>query len=267
VQEFTLQMDLERDCLWVWGIAREGHFRCKLSADERGLSLFVDRCPKGGLVIGSHQLQRKDKTLLMSGGHFFLPEKIERLSLGNWKAQDWDLVRRRNLVREWVPVLYALAQKMPQMGEAKGGPLDLLDQPTAFFAAAFTGILVPHLIDPLHQGLFSENGQGNPLAVLTKAFEKLRSALIQENRILPALPTDWDSGRVLGLQTPYGLVDLEWTKRTIRQMILHAEKSGEALFIFSKPVKSFRFNGERVGQGETLAIEAGKRYVFDRFQK
>ncbi len=267
VREFTIQMDLERNCVWLWGIALEGHFRFKLVADEIGLSLFIDRCPKTGIEIGSHKLGRKEKILLMSGGHFHLPKKIERLSLGNWKAQDWDLVRRRNLVCEWVPVLYSLGQKVPDIGEVKRGPLDLIDQPTEFFHAAFTGILVPHLIDPLHQGLFSENGQGNPLALLKAAFQKIRSALIQHQQILPALPSDWVSGRVLGLQTHYGLLDFEWTKRTIRQMVLHAEKSDEAVFVFSKQVSSFRFNGECVEQGKPLPIELGKKYTFDRFQK
>lgn len=267
VREFTVQMDLERNCLWIWGISKEGHFRFKLAADEIGLSLLVDRCPKSGLEIGSHKFKAKEKILLMSGGCFRLPKKIERLSLGNWKAQDWDLVRRRNLVYEWVPVLYALGQKTPHTGDAKGGPLDLLDKPTEFFHAAFTGILVPHLIDPLHQGLFPEDGLGNPLALLTLAYKKIRSFLIQEERILPDLPSDWDCGRILGLETQYGPLDLEWTKGAIRQMILHPEKSGEVDFVFSKPVKSFRFNGERVEQGGSLAVESGKKYIFDRFQK
>ena len=266
VREFTVQMDLERDCVWIWGIAKEGHFRFKLVADEIELSLLIDRAPKEGVEIGTHKLKAKQKILLMSGGHFLSPSKVEKLSLGNWKAQDWDLVRRRNLVSEWVPVLYALAQKVPQRGEAYSGPLSLIDKPADFFHAAFEGILVPHFVDPLHQGLFSEDGHGNSLGILTKAFQKVRSYLIQENQILPALPSDWHSGRILHLETAYGRVDLEWTKGTIRQMVLYAEKSGEASFVFSK-VKSFRFNRKRVQQKEPLLIESGNKYLFDRFQK
>jgi hypothetical protein len=267
VREFTVQMDLERDCVWIWGIAKEGHFRFKLFADEIGLALLVDRCSESGLGIGTHKLKRKEKILLLSGGNVRLPKKIERLSLGNWKAQDWDLVRRRNEPREWVPILFALSQKVPLTGDANGGPLDLLDKLAEFFPAAFTGILVPHLIDPLHQGLFPDDGHGDPLALLTLSYKKIRSALIQDEQILPALPSDWDCGRVLGLQTQYGPLDLEWTKGAIRQMILHAEKSAKASFTFSKPVKSFRFNGVRTEQGQSLAIEARKKYTFDRFQK
>jgi hypothetical protein len=317
-------MDLERDCLWVWGIAKEGHFRFKLSADEVGLCLFVDRCPKDGLTVGSQHLHGKDKILLLSGGQIYKSQKIEKLSLGNWKEQDWDLVRRRNDVREWVPVLYSLGQKTPVTSMVKGGPVELLEELTAFFPAAFSGILVPHLIDPLHQGLFSEEGHGDPLALLPLAFKKIRSFLIQDKKILPALPRGWDCGRALGLQTEYGRLDLEWTRGSIRQMVLycrrhetlilgssetkanrsealrtrkpfpdgkgdeedrldevvaspkstfhadgsiHADLSGEARFLFSKQIRSFRLNGKRMERDSFFPIESGKKYHFDRFQK
>ncbi len=266
IREFTVQMDLERDCLWIWGIAKEGHFRLQLAMDEMGLTLFVDRCPKSGIEIGDHHLLRKEKILLQSGGKVHFLRKMERLSLGNWKAQDWDLVRRRNDPREWAPVLFALGQKVPFSQEAKGGPLHLLWS-EQFFHAAFSGILVPHLKDPLHQGLFPEDGSGNPIALLTLAYQKIRSFLIQGDQILPELPSDWDCGRVLALETEYGSLDLEWTKGMIRQMVLHAKKSGETAFEFSSQVKSFRFNGTRIERGTLLSIEEGKKYLFDRFQK
>jgi len=267
VREFTIQMDLERDCLWVWGIAKEGCFRYRLSADVAGLSLYIDRSPKDGFKIGSHTLKAKDKLLLLSGGHLVAPLKPERIFLGISKAQDWDQVQKRNAIHEWAPILYALAQKVPERGDVKEGPLTLIDNLPEFFSAAFEGILVPHLNDPLHQGLFSSVGKGNPLALLTRAFQKLRGYLLVDNQILPALLADWHCGRALHLQSPYGRIDLEWTKGTLRQMVLHAEKTGEANFIFQKPIKSFRFNGERLERNQSLSIESGKTYLFDRFQK
>ena len=267
VREFTLQLDLERDCLWVWGIAKEGHFRYKLFASEQGLFLSLDRSPKSGFAIGNHSLKPKETILLQSGGQFISPSKPERFSLGNSKAQDWDLVRRRNNIFEWAPVLYALAQKVPNKGDVTGGPLALLNRLEEFFPAAFEGILVPHLTDPLHQGLFTEEGRGNALALLREAFQTIRGYILDENRILPALPADWHCGRALHLQSPFGRLDLEWTKGTLRQMVLYGEKTGEATFLFSKPIKSFRFNGERASSQQSLLIESGKKYHLDRFQK
>lgn len=273
VSQFIVQMDLERDCIFVSGIAQEGHYRFKLSASEEGLSLTVDRAPKGGIVIGSNVLKTKEKILLSSGGKVIAKGAIERISFGNFKAQDWDLVRRRNDPKEILPALYLLGQKIPA-AEAKGGTATLLDNRRCwkpFLLASFSGILLPHLKDVLHQGIApQEEGVGDPNALLSMAYRVIRECFIDVNkqiRILARLPKSWIAGRATGLRVAgVGRIDLEWTKGTIRRMIVDAAEECKAPLIFSKEVELFRCNGKRFHNGDILILKKGKT-LFDRFQK
>lgn len=88
-RDFTLQQDLEKNCVWVFNKS----FRIKIAA---GLN---------GFTVGD-QFYPIDTKL-------HIPEQIETLSLGSHKSQDWDLVLRRMDVAEILPVLYNLGQKTP----------------------------------------------------------------------------------------------------------------------------------------------------------
>lgn len=85
--KLTLQQDLERNCVWVFGKS----FRIKIAAKPEGF------------VVG-------DK-FYPADIQFHVPHQIETLSLGSNKAQDWDLVLRRMDMTEILPVLYHLGQK------------------------------------------------------------------------------------------------------------------------------------------------------------
>ncbi len=259
VKEFTVQMDLERECVFIWGVAKEGQFRLKLFADELGLSLIVEKAPKAGIQIGSHVLQRKEKLGLAKGGRFAESRMVERLSLGNWKAQDWDLVRRRGEFKEIAPLLFLLGQKLPTV--------DFLPavQPEHFFLAALSGLCAPKLQDALNQGLPSFDGE--PIALLQATYRPIRQFLIQGELILPRLPNDWDAGKVLGLNAESGKLDIEWTKGHIRRMIFTSHVTEDVQFTFTKEISSSRCNGIRLKNGDSFAAEAGKKYLFDRFQK
>jgi len=269
IKDFTVQLDLERRCVWVWGIAKEGYFRFSLSAGEEGLALTVTRAPSEGLQIGSKRLFRKEKILLVSGGPFLAHPGQERISLGSFKAQDWDLVQRRMDLKEMIPALFLLGQQVSALPEAKGGSAELLETDLdAFLQAGFSGLLVPRLSDDQHQGLvLNTKSEGNTLALLPALYRKVRSFLLEGVRVLPHLPRDWDCGRALRLNTGFGELDLEWSKRTIRRMVLRAQASGEVSFVFSKPVGSFRCGHARFENGSAVALTAGKTYLFDRFQK
>ncbi len=259
VKEFTVQIDLERDCVWIWGKAKEGHYRLKLSASSSGLSLFVDRAPKDGISIGGRMIQKKETILLSKGGRFTPKAPCERLSLGNWKAQDWDLVRRRADLKEIAPLLFLLGQKLPKV-EAP-----LLSHPEHFFLAALSGLCAPKPQDAIDQGL--PPFQGEPAVLIQGAYQTLRSYLIDGLSILPKIPTDWDAGRVLGLKTEYGTVDLEWTKGHMRRMIFTPSKTADLKFLFTKEISLCRCNGKKLHNGELFSFEQNKKYLFERFQK
>lgn len=269
VKNFTVELDLEQQRVWIWGIAKEGYYRFSLSADETGLALTVDRAPAEGIQIGSKRLLRKEKILLTGGGPFLSHPRCERISLGSFKAQDWDLVRRRMDLKEMIPALFLLGQQVPALREARGGSIELLGTDlSAFVQAAFSGLLVPRLVDDQHQGLvFNTESEGEPLSLLPALYRKVRKWLLDGVRILPDLPSDWDAGRALCLNTGFGEIDLEWSKKTIRRMTLRASASGEASFVFLKPIGSFRVGKSRFKNGAAVSIAAGKTYLFDRFQK
>lgn len=259
VKEFTVQMDVERDCVWIWGQAKEGHFRLKAFATVKGLSLFVDRAPTAGICIGGKSLQKKETILLAEGGRFAPKTSFERLSLGNWKAQDWDLVRRRADLAEIAPLLFLLGQKLPKVDSS------LLQHSEHFFLAALSGLCAPKLQDALDQGL--PIFQGESIGLIQSAYHTIRSFLIDGLKILPNLPKDWHAGRILGLKTEYGMLDIEWTKGHIRRMIFTPSTSAFLKFLFTKEISLCRCNGIKLLNGEEFSFELNKKYLFERFQK
>jgi hypothetical protein len=228
--DFTVQMDLERDCLWLW----DKKHRLKLHATETGLYLGDER--------------------IATDGKTFPKQPCERLSLGNWKAQDWDLVRRRHNLLEIAPALFLLGQKTPVQGTK-------ITHPEHFFLAASQNLCVPTQEEAALLGLPPLNME--PLALFHASYQTFRSYLLDGASILPHLPPEWHAGRALGLQTPFGTLDLEWSKKTIRRMIVHATESQEVAFKF-KRVKSCRCNGK--ASDGAVQLEAGKDYLLDRFR-
>lgn len=112
VRNFLVQMDLERDCAWISGLTPNGVYELQLTAEDGQLFLTVRRIPKDGLKIGNNPVTLRQKILLASGGVTVERRLPERLSLGNWKAQDWDLVSQRKDPREFVPTLFCWAKRV-----------------------------------------------------------------------------------------------------------------------------------------------------------
>lgn len=198
--EFTLQQDLERNCVWVFG----KNFRMKLDGV-------------------SH-------------------EKIERLSLGSHKSQDWDMVLRRMDMNEILPVLYDLGQK-----SKPGTPVSIHNY-EEFYRESFDGIAVP-------RGSF-----------LRETFEKIRSHFILEKDLEIVLLPDnpFPHGRLLNVQTKFGTFDLEWTKGKMKRAVFHPKVTGEISFPHCFRKKNQQHEKGTVMNG-FLSFEEGKRVYLDRF--
>ncbi len=151
----------------------------------------------------------------------------ERLSLGNSKAQDWDLVKRRQDLTEILPIWLRLASLQPETPyKPTAGTLietcahcDKTEVVPAFlnlFNAGFRGILSPRLFDDDYQGLA-------PIAADLSFFKEsgrlIRALFLQETddtiSLLPKLPPEFHSGRFL-TET----IDIEWTKKLLRRAII-----------------------------------------------
>ena len=268
IEQFLVQLDLEKDCVWVTGKGKDGCYRLQLTATEEGLFVTVRRAPKSGIVIGEHHLALKERRLLASGGKVSLRLVCERLSLGNWKAQDVELVRRRNDVREIVPTLFLLGQKIPATHPLPASALKM----DMFFRASFSGLFVPHLQDPLHQGhqvVLPQLLKGDPMALLNLAYRTIRDHLVQDGKesvsLMPGIK-EYPVGRA-SLRTSFGLVDLEWAQGMMKKCLVKAKEDCQIAFVFPKEVASFRCAGQKTLNGAVISLKAFDVVSFDCFQR
>lgn len=299
VTEFTITLDLERAWIMVEGKSTEGFFRYRIQSN----GILVVKSPVENLFPQPSPLlpSIRKESMLPS-----LP-LTDRLSLGNHKAQDWDLIRRRLDLTEIFPIWNRLAQLIPlqtpikpyrgtatlltacEESIASRKPEHLLPAFKNLFMAAFHHLLVPSFHDDQHQGLVpsidSETAVGNPLFLLQEGAALIRRLFIDIHSdhisILPALPPEFHCGRWLHIALPQeGYLDLEWSKKTIRRVIIRQEPragSGEQeegrqmLFRFPSGIKSFRLRsgmqdrGQRVTVNTPIFINRSQQYFFDNF--
>ena len=300
VDDFSVSLDLEKGLIHVWGHAQNGYFRYHLRALQDGrIGLFIEKSPENGLHFSSSNLihiyeSKSEKPILLSWAN------LDRLSLGNHKAQDWDLVTRRMDLAEILPAWYRLGQLVPssfQKIEKTSGTaqllhlceesirsrstLQLVPNFKNAFIACFQGILSPRLQDLKHHGFAlpesSPLDKGSALTLLSKGSELIRSMFIQSKGnqadILPALPPEFHCGRMTQVRWEnIGHLDLEWSKKTLRRLILHAEVTEVVELGFQNQLKRFRLRQSEKDRGEVLScgtpvnIIAGNHYLFDNFQ-
>lgn len=279
VRDFTLEQHLEKNCVYLFGKAREGFYRLRLHGSEMGIELLADKLPTQGLVVNGSILRQKDRLFFPMELGFFLPQVWERLSLGVSKGQDWDLVLRRFDLKEILPVLFGLSQKIPyqEFGPLKGAAKLLIGGDLeALCRAGFSNILIPRLFDDQYQGIAPEDSDGeDPSFLLQEAGRLVRSLFFRQERncleLLPACP--FDAGRMTRLQaSSIGEIDLEWASGTLRRAILRSSSSDPIFLVLQKGLRSFRVRTVQSGRGQRhvssdpLFLEAGRTYYLDRFQ-
>jgi len=223
----------------------------------------------------------------------------ERLSLGCHKKQEWEAIKNRGDFREIFPLWFRLGASLElplRQGDDRGvfslfkktqlslfshRPEEILPQFKKLFLAGFGQMLVPRAFDADHQGILEETAplsEDSPLYLLSEGSALIRSLflLTAENEIsvLPNLPPEFDAGRMVKMRCPpYGLLDFEWSKKTIRRLHFHAEKDGEVIFYFPAQMRTFRLRqdfrekGRVYTCGESLEIKSGSHYLLDQFQK
>lgn len=273
IKDFTVTLDLEKARVQVFGHSPDGHFNYTLSQTPSGIEL--DFKGKKEVIINSSPYDLSS---------------IERLSLGMSKAQDWDLVRRRADLKEILPVWFCLGQMVPEVTDCKSfsGTLALLekcqnlevDSFLNLFHAGFHGIMAPRLFDDQFHGISSEVKDTNvsPLLLLKKGAKTIRSLFFQEKEdklyILPSLPPEFHAGRLMGLHDSSGnRIDLEWSKKILRSMVVRAKEDGCIHFQFQKKIKTYRLRrslkdrGRVMQASDPLQVQAGQTLYLDRFQK
>ncbi|HRD54833.1 MAG TPA: hypothetical protein PLC42_00380 [Parachlamydiaceae bacterium] len=293
VSKFTVQLNLEKGYLLVFGDSASGYFRYRLSfsLDEKKLFIAVEKEGKKTLVFKQifgtfllHMGQNPDE--------FLSPE---RLSLGNHKQQDFELIKRRQDLKEILPIWLKTGgfyKEVPVFLDEGTGSLlkeiekaieksdtnHLSDLFKTLFNSSFEGMMVPSLTDLTHQGLKLPpvKSLASPLFLLSYGAKLIRSLFVRFKKnkleLLPALPKEFHSGRFLhAVLENAGMLDLEWSKKTMRRMILFANKTFALELKLPKEIKRFRLksNGtsEWIKTGTCLKIEKDNHYFFDRFEK
>jgi hypothetical protein len=249
ISRFTVHLDLERGEVIVEGDAREGFYRILIRADEGCIAVTPLKGPDG--FIESAELP----------AHVERPSHIEHLSFGCHKKQEWELIQRRAQPTEFLPFWFQMAQWAPAAEPAEVSHASFVD----LFASAFSGMLVPQKEDPLRQGLPLPDG--DPLHTGAAA---VRGQLLhvegRELSILPSADPSWHCGRLLGCHTPIGMVDLEWTKKRPRRMIIHSAQEGPMDLIFPGKVRTCRYQGSETVT-KSVHLKAGESHYFDRFEQ
>lgn len=286
VQDFTILQDLEKGFVLVWGQTQNGFMRYKIQGSLDSIFISIEKGPEALFNAFPSSMQATQTTLQ------------ERLSLGNQKAQDWQLMSRRMALEEILPIWFRLGQltpslpKKPHEGTAvlldecnqmitSKTRLSILTAIQKLYLAGFEGMLSPRLQDESHHGFgltqINEECQLSPLILLTEGACLIRSMFIQQSNtclnILPALPPDFHCGRFIGIDCPeLGIVDIEWTKKVIRRMTIRAVKDREIKLDFSH-MKSYRLRlkrserGQRMQTGETIKIQQNSQYLLDNFMQ
>ena len=263
VEAFTVTQNLEKGFVEVSGVTRKGHEHYRLD---------------------------------QAAPNFFSISR-ERLFLGCNKAQDIEHMWRRADLAELMPFWFFLAQSVPKVvcegtfstPSLYTEALQIIEERNkeavyeallSLAKAGFKSLFFPRLIDDDLQGfelpiLGSE--EASPLAVLQKTYPLLRSCFFQEAKnlfsILPVLPKEFHSGRLIDLHTSAGhTIHLEWTKKSIRRLVIEANKDDYYAFKFHPDIKRFRLTTLQEGKrsqhvnGAEIALQGGTSYLLDCFE-
>lgn len=311
VKEFTLEQDLERGEVHLFGNSVKGYFRFSICKREAGIEIRSLRVPQEGVLFTiqetgvKQKLMRGDLFLLKTDDkHLITAPFAERLSLGMHKAQDWDLIRRRQKLEEIAPLWLRLAGSLPeikdQIKDRSGleGTLALLEETKEIlnsgkkekiipslqkaFLTGFSGILVPRLWDDEHQGILPASSKKasdlSPLVFLKRGAALIRSLFFEEGEssvsLLPHLPPEFSAGRFVSIKRSSGdVIDIEWSKKLLNRAIIRSAEDQELSIHLQKALKRFRLRhsergkGVWVQNGEKIQLRAGERIFLDRFEK
>ncbi|HSW86531.1 MAG TPA: hypothetical protein VLG49_03410 [Rhabdochlamydiaceae bacterium] len=291
VRNFTVVQDLEKMCVRVFGHFAEGYVRYHIVREEKGLAIVFEKAPG---------------TLLARQMNIEMPMSIdrvevqpERLSLGIDKKQDWDLVVRRQDLKEIFPIWLRLGQLLgtskiesSHIGTlslldvceelvAKREKIALLDAFLNVFNAGFRGIMVPRLSDDQFQGLAPEienSASGAfPLPILINGSSLVRSLFFEEDpnsiSFLPCLLSNFDCGRFINIQSMHGEIDMEWSKKMLRRVVIRCKTNRELFLRLQNSIKKFRIRksqrdrGKVIESGKSILLNENETLLLDRFQR
>lgn len=301
IKDFTVLQNLDQGAIEVWGFTPQGYFGYRIKALEACQGMVISplsqaKEPLDWEATGEWNAAVEQKNCFFSRDPSFrktveATNEREILHLGNNKQQDWDLIQRRSDLTEILPIWYLLGQWSPEerMGEQpslfslcaasiESGHHDrIASRFTDLYQAAFTGMLCPQLWDTHYQGFaLPPIDAESPLALLSEGTQLIRRLFVRQNgpevALLPALPPQFHCGRMKNVKLPgIGTCDLEWTKKTIRRLVLRASENVEIFLKVQSQVHQYRMRtkeglcGVVCNASDRLPLKAGYTYLMDHF--
>lgn len=277
VQEFMVEQDLERGCVFVSGVSKEGRYRIQIQAIEKTIQFRILRAPVGHPIFPHQNLHFP----ILGTSHIPVPLQRERLSLGSHRSQDWERVWQRLDLNEILPILFHLSQWIPRIAKPVSEEMqNLLEKGwEPFLRVAFSGILHPRVIDDDHQGILSKktvDPNDSPCALFPEIQKRIRRMfLLQSGSTIELLPfSHFPFGRLIGAHlNGIGTLDFEWSKFVPRRCIIRPSQDACVRLRCPKPYSTFRIRTDRSEKGRIesqdneLELAASKTYWIDRFEK
>jgi hypothetical protein len=294
LEQFTVIQDLEGGALFVSGVSPSGFVRYSITAGSlEFLKLGAETTLEIWFQDKEEIVRVRQKSCLEIPVAIKAAEAKERLFLGVDRSQEWPMVMRRLDMREILPYWHFLGQSVPQPAEqgplGKGPSLftelaglieekkraEVLAALKALFQAGFSHQLIPSLEDVNFHGYplpVAENQNTSPLLLLKEIFTIIRSLFFVEEsnafQFLPLIPKEFHCGTLASVKTHKGhILHLEWTKQTIRRVLVEAGSDDAVCCSFHSPVAAFRMGRFSFDNHSILQFRAGKKYLLDNFRK
>lgn len=295
-KDFIVFQNLEKGIIEVSGHTSIGYIRYQIKTVAEGIELLLERGKDFSFQVQGklEKLLPKIPFLLKVPLQCYKPCEAsqEKLFLGMHKAQDWNLLEKRQDLKEILPIWYALAKYFPESKLPLPSSLQkLLDRVSSadstelnetfleLFLAGFSGMLVPQLFDDKWQGIIGReplSKNTSPMPLLYEGAKLIRALFFtqQDDKffILPKLPPQFFCGRFIKINCEgYGMLSIEWSKKLLKKMVFHSNKNFTMRLGLQSSLDSFRLKSDTCTKhcdiGTSIAISAGKTYFFDHFQK
>jgi len=273
-QDFTILVDLTKSAIMVHGHFKSGYIRYAIKHENHFLNIISKRGD-----IPSNSFPVKDKPCI--------PTK-EILFTGIHKAQDVDLIHRRQDMMEIAPLLFNIAQHIPQdIGKShrKGVAALLSDLPStnkvqledaliSIYLSGFEGVFVPRLLDPDHLGIIPSSKVGlekhSSLILIKELSTFIRSLVFSEDQtsfhLLKNLPPKWHTGKLLNIDSQLATLSIEWSKKFLRRVSIKTKEDVSIKFCLPNKTISFRIGKERYKANDHIDFLKNRTYMLDRFE-
>lgn len=298
VDRFTLELDLERGYLRVFGQTQKGYLSYEIRRTASNIVLFVDKCPadfaiasNGAVCFPLRLLKAKEELSLISIDQMPLSKSkgfAPRLCFGVHKAQEWEGIWRRSDLKEIFPFLLRLSDWVPSVQKPfvpsgtfsllqqciERGPLESSNSLATLFSqwlkVAFSDMLIPRWKDADFQGIFSDHEEakmmGSPLSLLKEGGQLIRSLFFQEQPLewsfLPTLLPCFPAGRFTDIMTEKGeRICLEWSKHRLQKAIIQTAGSRAVQLCLPKEITSVRIRYSLKDRGRLVSVVDGRMSI------